>query len=191
MLVRPIALGFAASVVLAPAAHAVQQAKSRYSTIDLAKCSSEVKAGGGKAWRCPGLPGYPIYVATLDLKTFLSVGDNAAARRAATQTLGAANSIFDGRSRRSAVEWRFIIRDKRTVPYATIVRYFTQDHGQRGEVLVVTRVSDNDTCQVARIDALATPDPLVLARRIADDKARKFDCGRAPAVEGASGKSPM
>ncbi len=187
MRVRPIALALLLAVPVAPAAEAVQQAKSRYSTIEFAKC----QPAGGKAWRCPGLPGYPLYVALGKVQTYLSIGPKAERRRAARQSLSAANTLFDGRSRRSAVEWRFVIRDKKTVPYATIVRYFTQDQTARGEVVVVTRVTENESCQVARIDALANPDAMVMARTIADREARTFDCRQEPIIVGQTGKSPM
>jgi hypothetical protein len=171
---------------------AVQQAKSRYSTIELSKCSSSSKRAAGKqAWRCQGLPGYPLYVAIGQSRTSVSVGPRPEAHRAAKQSLGAANTLFDGKSPRSAIEWRFVIREKKTVPYATIVRYFTQDVRGRGEVVVVTRVADGESCQVARIDALANPEAMVIAREIADRKARTFDCRQEPAVIGATGKSPM
>lgn len=184
---RPIALALLLGLLGVSAADAVQQAKSRYSTIELAKC----RPAGAQAWRCDGLPGYPLFVGLSKVRTFLSVGPKGERRRAARQTLDAANSLFDGRSRRSAVEWRFVIRDKRTVPYATIVRYFTQAGNTRGEVVVVTRVSEEESCQVARIDALANPDAMVMARAIADRQARGFDCRQEPKVVGETGKSPM
>jgi hypothetical protein len=187
MRVRPIALALLFVLPAAPVAQAVQQAKSRYSTIEFAKC----QAAGAKAWRCPGLPGYPLYVALGKVQTFLSIGPMAERRRAARQSLASANSLFDGRSQRSAIEWRFVIRDKKTVPYATIVRYFTQDRNARGEVVVVTRITENESCQVARIDALANADAMVMARTVADRQARTFDCRQEPLIVGRTGKSPM
>ncbi|MDO9381519.1 MAG: hypothetical protein Q7T86_01520 [Hyphomicrobiaceae bacterium] len=187
MHVRPFALAIVLSLALAPGSYAVQQAKSRYSTIELSKCRS----AGTSAWQCNGLPGYPVYVATAKLHTFVSVGPAGQTRRAAKQSLRVANTLFDGRSPRTAVEWRFIIRDKKVVPYATIVRYFTQSKEARGEVVVVTRVTDAESCQVARIDALANRNAMVLAREIADRQARTFDCRQEPSIAGATGKSPM
>lgn len=186
-----LVLGAAASLAIVGSAGAVQQAKSRYSTIDLAKCRSTTGFADGKSWRCTGLPGYPVYVATHSTKTFLSAGKDAEVRRAASQTLAAQNSLFERSSQRTAVEWRFVIRNKQVVPYAMIVRYFTRDNSRRGEVLVVTRVTERDACQIARIDALATADAMVLARRIADEQARRFDCTAPPAVAGEVGRSPM
>lgn len=182
---------FALAIVLiltnAPGAQAVQQSKSRYSTIELSRCQG---AGAG-SWLCEGLPGYPLYVTTRDLRTYLSVGQQGFSHRAARQTLGVANTVFDGRSPRSAVEWRFVIRDKKIVPYATIVRYFTSGAKGRGEVVVVSRVAEGESCQVARIDALANSNAMMLARDIADRQARNFDCRAEPMIAGTSGKSPM
>ena len=61
----------------------------------------------------------------------------------------------------------------------------------RGEVIVVTKVSPAQTCQVAHIDALATPEPMVLAHKIADEAAPSFDCRREPAAAGTIGKNPL
>jgi hypothetical protein len=72
-----------------------------------------------------------------------------------------------------------------------IVRYFTKSQTKRGQVLVVTRVTDREACHVAYIDAVANANAIILARRIADEKARKFDCKSDPARVGAVGKSPM
>lgn len=162
---------------------AVQQAKSLYTTIDLSKCRVLRTPSRVAAWRCGGLLGYPVYVSIARGKTFVSVGRNAARRRAARQTLNVANSLFDGRSARTAVEWRFTIRNGQAVPYATILRYFTRTPGGRGETVVVMRIAEREACQVARIDALQVADAMVIARRVADRLARRFDC-RSPIMEG-------
>jgi hypothetical protein len=46
----------------------------------------------------------------------------------------------------------------------------------RGRVLVVTRLGPGGVCHVGYVDALANSDPNALARRIADEKAREFNC---------------
>jgi hypothetical protein len=165
--------------------------KSLYTAIDLKSCRTIESHPDGDRWRCKGLAGYPVYVAEGDLRFYLSVGPDAAKLRAATQTLAPFNTLFEGTSTRTTVEWRFVIRDGRPAPFATIVRYFTQNDTQKGEVLVVTRVTEREACHVAYVDALANPDAIVLARRIADERARTFDCKEEPAREGAVGKSPM
>ncbi len=49
--------------------------RSVYTTIDLKDCKIVRKSGPeGASWRCPGLPGYPIYVAEGDDRFFVSAG---------------------------------------------------------------------------------------------------------------------
>lgn len=172
------------------AAAAIQPVRSLYTAIDLSACPA-VSGAGGHARLCRGLPGYPIYVAEGDRGVYLSVGSDAEKRRAARQTLSSFNTLFDKAGQRPTIEWRFVVRDKRTVPYATIVRYFTQSAAGTGEVLVVMRVTDREACHVAYVDALANLDAIVLARRIADKVARSQPCPQEPTVQGARGRSPM
>jgi hypothetical protein len=58
-------------------------------------------------------------------------------------------------------------------------------------VLVVSKVSDAETCHVAYIDALANKDAIALARHVADKQSKSFDCSREPRTEGVTGRSPM
>jgi hypothetical protein len=165
--------------------------KSQYTTIDLRSCRKINTHPDGSAWRCEGLPGYPVYIAEGALRTFISVGANAEKRRAAEQTLGPSNTIFPAGSRRTTLEWRFHRKGDAAVPSAIILRYYTKSDAGRGEVIVVTKVSPAQTCQVAHIDALATPVPMVLAHKIADEAAPSFDCRREPAAAGTIGKKPL
>lgn len=165
--------------------------KSLYTTIDLKLCKRIKRHRDGSAWMCEGLAGLPVYFAEGDLRQFVSVGAEAQKRRAATQTLGAFNSIFESGSTRATVEWRFDRRGERKLPYAIIVRFHTSRDGRTGDVLVVSKVSDTDTCHVAYIDALANQNAIALARHVADKEAKTFDCRKEPATEGATGKSPM
>jgi hypothetical protein len=180
-----------AMAAAAPASGHANPLKSQYTTIDLRACARLKAHPDGSAWRCRGLPGYPVYVAEGDLRTFISVGANAEKRRAAEQTLGPFNTIFPAGSRRATLEWRFNRKGDALVPYATILRYYTKTDSRRGEILVVTKVSPAQTCQMAYIDALATPEPIVLAHRIADENARAFDCGKEPVTVGTTGKRPL
>ncbi|MFM9849454.1 MAG: hypothetical protein ACKVP3_20120 [Hyphomicrobiaceae bacterium] len=174
-----------------PATGYANPLKSQYTTIDLKACTRLKAHPDGSAWRCRGLPGYPVYVAEGDLRTFVSVGANAEKRRAASQTLGPFNTIFAPGSRRTTLEWRFNRKGDAVVPYAIILRYYTKNDTGRGEVLIVTKVSPVQTCQVAYIDALAMPEPMVLAHKIADETVRAFDCRNEPVTAGPIGKSPL
>jgi hypothetical protein len=172
-------------------AEAVQPVKSLYTALDISQCEPAPGDRSAAARLCAGLPGYPVYVAEGCQRTFLSVGQDANKRRAARQTLRAFNTLFDKRGQRSTIEWRFVVRATLPVPYATIVRYFTEGPKGAGEVLVVTRVTDREACHVAYVDALANPDAIVLAREIADTIARQEQCPVEPVVRGAAGRSPM
>lgn len=174
-----------------PAAATANPLKSHYTTIDLKTCTKLKAHADGSAWRCPGLPGYPVYVAEGDLRTFVSTGVRGEKRRAAEQTLGPFNTIFPAGTRRATLEWRFDRKGNTLAPYATILRYYTKNGTGRGEVLVVMKVSPAQTCQVAYIDALATPEPMVLAHKIADEAARSFDCRKEPITAGPKGKNPL
>ena len=190
-------LAFAAVLVgcLTPALRTIPAAanpvKSLYTTVELKTCKQVKRHRDGGAWLCEGLAGLPVYVAEGDLRQFLSVGEDAQKRRAATQTLGAFNSIFERGSDRATIEWRFNRRGERQIPYAIIVRFHTSREGRKGDVLVVSKVSPTETCHVAYIDALANQDAITLARFVADNQAKSFDCRNEPRAEGATGRSPM
>ena len=187
-----LAIGTLAAWLCAAGSAAVANVvKSLYTSVDLAECTRVAEHPDGDAWRCEGLPGYPVYVAEGDHRQFVSVGLDAEARRAAKQTPGAFNSIFSAPHSRATIEWRFVRRDGDVVPYAIIVRFHTHAGERRGDVLVVMKVSSTETCHVAMIDALANPEPLILARNIADEEARKFNCRSSPRARGATGQSPM
>src|SRR5262245_51022359 len=87
-----IALAVAAAGCFGASAWA-NPVKSLYTTIDLRNCKQVKHHRDGGAWRCDGLPGFPVYVAEGDLRQFVSVGEAPEKRRAATQTLGPFNSI--------------------------------------------------------------------------------------------------
>lgn len=189
------------AVILAPvlaishvthAGAVIERVKSIYTTVDLSACVSLTKQPeAGRAWHCGGLPGYPLYIAEKGHHWYLSAGHEPEKRRAATQTLSSANTPFKSSSMRMTVEWRFAAPGGHPAPYAMIVRYFTMASGWMGEILVVTRVTDKQSCQIARIDALAAADPIRLARHVADEQARSFDCRNEPMILGAKGQSPM
>lgn len=170
--------------------HAIRPVKSLYTALDRTKCQVQDEQTGRRLF-CRGLDGFPIVLSENAYHSYLSVGADAGLRRAARQTLFPANSVFPGNSKRSALEWRFIIRDARPVPYALIIRYFTKEAKRRGEVLVVMRVTETEACHVAHIDAVANPGAIMMARRIADREARQFDCQKDPFRFGVAGKSPM
>ena len=171
-----------AAVLVPDATHAVTRfQRSLFTIIDLKNCT-RLEAGGSL---CTGLEDFPVYLSQADGRTFMSAGHDAPKTRAATQALDLPSTPFLQGRTRATVEWRFTIKSQRPAPYAMIVRYFTREAGKRGETLVVTRIAGNETCHVAHIDALNNPDAIVTARRIADERAREFDCSRDPILNGS------
>jgi hypothetical protein len=187
---QPLSLALAALGLLVAMPATANPLKSLYTTIELEQCRQTRTEPGGGAWICAGLAGYPVFIAEGDMRTFVSVGPEPEKRRAATQTLRDFNSLFKGKRGRATLEWRIIRRDGRPVPFATIQRYFTRHDTAKSEVLVVTKVTAQEDCHVAYIDALANRDAIVLAREIADREAREFDCKREPSVRGRTGDGP-
>jgi hypothetical protein len=176
--------------------------KSRFTTVELKSCEVIKLDSEGGAWTCKGLGGYPVYIAEGDLRQFISFGANGKSRRAATQTLKSFSSVFAPGHSRATIEWRFRRADGRDVPYATIVRFYTASgstrtkgnggDGTKGEVLVVSKVTPTESCQLALIDARANPDAIILARSAADELSAGFDCkADQPRVVGVTGRSPM
>ena len=158
--------------------------KSVYSKIDIDKCSVFRKdaESGSTSWFCPAIANQAVWVAEDDLRFFVSFGRAAEVQVAASQTLPPFNRIND------TLEWRLGPDGE---AYATILRWFTEfDDGRTGQVLVVTKVSDDGTCHVAYVDALANENANELARQAADTMTPGFDCRtQSPAIIGKPGKS--
>lgn len=180
----------------APSLAGAHPQRSLYTSFALSQCTAVVPTAtlAGKlagAWKCDGLPGWPLFISVREERTYFSAGPGVEPRRAAAQSLASVNSPVDPRSGRITVEWRFVERFGVTKPYAMIVRYFTRSERGRGEVLVVSRVDERQSCHVAYVDALANSDAMVLARGAADKVARSFDCTGEPRSIGRASKSPM
>ena len=89
------------------------------------------------------------------------------------------------------IEWRL---DDEGVPRATILRYRLQnlnpetyepDKAHEGQVLVISRVGqpgDMTGCVTAYVDALENKDANELARKLADEQAPDFPCGKKKPV---------
>lgn len=158
---------------LAGPGHAAGLVNSSYTDLDLDQCTVITSDDFGSTWACPGLKGIPVMVGEGDLRFFVSYGLTSTTEKAAEQTLPPFNHLG------AKIEWRVSNDEGRWLPFATILRYFTtKPDGSEGEgqVLVVTKVAPGATCHVAYIDALANPDANALAQKVADEKARDFDC---------------
>ncbi len=145
---------------------------SVYTSLELDKCqlAKRFAEGGGSQWTCDGFAGLPVNVAEGDLRFFVSFGPRADTQRAARQTLSPFNTIH------TTMEWRIEERDGHRRPFATILRYFWDMDGRKGQTLVVSRLGANNACHIAHIRADGNPDANAVARLIADKRADKFDC---------------
>jgi hypothetical protein len=191
-LVRSLAAAAMLTVAAPVLARAQDATRSVYTTIDLKTCRVLKKSSPeGASWRCPGLPGYPIYLAEGDDRFFISAGLEPEKRRAAKQTLKPFNTIFSSGTARATVEWRIPRTSRKAQPYASIVRYYTSSETSKGQVLVVSKITPAETCHAAYIDADTNTDAIERARLAADTTARTFNCTAAPSIEGAPGKSPL
>jgi hypothetical protein len=159
-----------------------EEIKSVYTTFDADKCKHErgTEAEDYGSWECSGYGGFPILLAAGDQRMYVSFGKvDAEDNFALAQTFPAFNDVYKG-----TVEWRIV--DGR--PFATILRWNVmtakdnmKDKGPitpSGSVLVVTRLSPGGTCQIGYVDAHANPDANELARKLADEHAREFRCGK-------------
>jgi hypothetical protein len=186
-----VALTCAVSVLISTSASSVDLHQSRLTTIELASCNRVANDADGVAWTCPGLPGYPVYFVQGRQHQMMSFGPEPEKRQSARQTLRADNSIFDGK-RRPTIEWRIErTSDNALVPFATIVRYYTSRGSAKGEVLVITKIAAEQSCQVALVDVRANSHPMALARMWANAHAGRMECPDKPLVLGRHGESPM
>jgi hypothetical protein len=167
-----------------------QTVVSVYTPLDLKKCrhtaGKDVEDYG--TWSCAGYGGIAVYVAAGDQRSYVSYGPNAAKQSAAKQTLAS----FNGEGK--TIEWRGERgADGNLKPYATIMRWSTTVSGDadepvKGQVLVVTRLGPGGVCHVGYVDARVNPAANTLAQKIADENARKFQCGAdKPIVLGNKG----
>ena len=178
-----LSLFLTGAVLAAPVG--VFAAESSYTDFNTRKCrhipGKEAEDYG--EWHCKGLPGIPVYMSAGDQRIYVSYGQNAKNEPAASQTLAS----FNGEG--SRIEWRL----ERGKPFATIMRWstaVTNEKGDpvRGSVLVVTRLGAGGVCHVGYVDGGANKNANEFARKIADERARNFVCGKdKPIVLGEQG----
>ena len=164
------------------------QSKSVYTDLNLDRCPviDQAEEGDGEwvVMRCAGVNGMPVFVAEADLRFSLGYGANGRQQQSASQFLGPFNTIG------KKLEWRL----KNGRVSATILRYFTEtgSEGAKGQILVVTKVSWQQSCHAAYVDALANKGANVLAQYAADYIAPYFKCGQDDPIHlGKRGVSPF
>jgi hypothetical protein len=132
-------------------------------------------------WACPGYKGIPVMVRRAQLRSTLSFGLAATTEKAASQLLPLNFSPSD------IIEWRLSNKAGSWKPFATIVHYTREGTGDEkaGDVLVVTRIEEGATCQIAYVDTKANPNASTLAEQAADAHGFDFDCkANKPATVG-------
>jgi hypothetical protein len=145
---------------------------SAYSVVDLDRCRliDAVEEGESAHWRCAGHGGVALHVLAGDGRIDVDAGaDN-----------GDFESLTPFNSPPERVEWR--TRGGR--PFAIIYRLLLATEEERGRtVLGVESISQAGRrgCLVAWIDG-STAEANAVARRIADERALRFRCGRDEAA---------
>jgi hypothetical protein len=171
-------------------AASAQSIESAYTKFDSKKCKhtegTEPEDYGD--WLCPGYGNIPVRLAAGDQRMYVTFGKvkkNDDENLAGSQTFPAFNDVYEG-----TVEWRLErLPNGKLRPFATILRWNIIAAGDQpakgktgimpsGRVLVVTRLGPGGVCHVGYVDARANPDANDLARKLADEHARKFKCGK-------------
>jgi hypothetical protein len=164
---------------LAPAAHA-EEIVSVYTDIDVQKnCTTfDINVEGGEFanFACNGYGGHPVLIYSADLRESLYYGFPRTDEHV-WESFSAFNSTGP------KIEWRVSKDGDRTIPFATIHRWFVsdpEDAEKTTEVLVVAKVGlvkERDGCAVGLVLASGNPQANDTARKIADEQARDFACG--------------
>lgn len=177
----------AVSLILTACSTAPARAQeSVYTDLDLDTCvsinsSSEEEPGGFASLRCKGYQGAPVYFKEFDLRQSVYYGP---VSKKIIDEAGETFSAFNHVGKK--IEWRL---DADGRPAATILRWFIEntnpdtgavDKALNGQVLVISKVASEDDpmgCVAGYVDALANPEPNLLARKVADEIAPGFACG--------------
>ena len=195
---RPIFTLLVLALASAPAA--AETIESQYTSFDTKTCRHQKgrAAEDGGSWLCPGYRQLGVRLAAGDQRMYVSYGNASKDDPARAQTFPGHNSVYQG-----TVEWRLEKQaDGKLYPFATILRWNIVTDADReratgpiapsGRVLVVTRLGPGGVCHVGYVDAKANPDANALARRIADEHARAFKCGKDKRIVlGKSGEVSM
>ena len=188
---RAATIGFQVAAIcvalLAGAPASAQEIVSAYTKFD-AKTNCKHTPGRDVedygSWRCPGYGNLIVSLSAGDQRMQVSFGTSmkkAASEVAAGETFPGFNSVYEG-----TIEWRIEKRpDGKMIPFATILRWNTRtdadserdDGKSNGRTLVVTRLNPGGVCHVGYVEARA-PGANEAARKIADEKARSFKCGK-------------
>ena len=137
---------------------------------------------------CSGYRGYPVLVAYDDARKSLFYGFPSSDMTTVWESFIGFNSAGP------KVEWRVETKGDNVVPFAVIHRRSISnpdDETKPTEVLVVAKVAQPEThegCAVGLVLATGNPAANDEARKLADEKARSFACGKDKRV--VIGKAP-
>lgn len=166
------AAGFATILALQHSAAASADVVSVYSDVARRKCASSGKATGEDdpvTYRCRLIDGLTLKTTYLGAAVRISIlraGKDVGLR------LGASYDIGD------RLEWRGARVEGGFIPAAAILRLIARTGPDSfASVLVVLRVDGDKICPAAWLDAVATANANVAARRVADGMASTFHCG--------------
>ncbi|PCJ71731.1 MAG: hypothetical protein COA62_03935 [Rhodobiaceae bacterium] len=163
---------------------------SRYSDLDFAVCEivEEDSEFGFVQMKCPGAHGYDVYATEADLRIYLSFKPEDFVSVDPTTTDEGGTEEVDGIGQTlppfntlgPKLEWR-AANIVGAEPFATIVRYHYQTMDEagasgEGQLLVVSRFREGESCHVAYIDALANSNANQMARDLADTFANSGTC---------------
>jgi hypothetical protein len=173
---------------------AAQSVSSHYTSTAAKDCRQVGKPSeldGSTTRVCPGKAGLVVLIAEDDLREVVSVGRN---RKGAAEEPAAKRWFGPFNSSETTVEWRAA----GAKPFAIIQRWHIADGADPDKqgrpntkaMLVVTRLPPGPVCHVAYVDAVANPNANELARKVADDLARNFQCGKDEVkIMGTSGRA--
>ncbi|MBZ9870671.1 hypothetical protein LB542_07345 [Mesorhizobium sp. BR1-1-9] len=165
------------------AAHA-GEISSAYTDLDWKNdCVTYAQAGEGDGdWAdlaCSGYRGYPVLIAYDDARESLFYGFPPG---------GDMTSVWESfsgfNSSGARIEWRIETDGDKAVPFAVIHRRSIsnpEDEKKPTDVLLVSKVAQidaRDGCTVALVLATGNPAANDQARKLADEKARSFACGK-------------
>jgi hypothetical protein len=159
------------------------QISSAYTDLDWKKdCVTYAAAQDGEGdWAdlaCTGYRGYPVLIAYDDARESLFYGFPAVDMTAVWESFSAFNTST------ARIEWRIETEGDVAVPFAAIHRrsVSSADNPDKStEVLLVSKVAqpaEQEGCAVGLVLATGNPQANDQARRIADETARDFKCGR-------------
>lgn len=168
---RALLLAIWLCATLAPSGALAARFDSAYTDLDFDQCTIVHADDFSVVRACPGFKGIPVMVVEDDARFFVSFGLDSTHETAAKQTFSSFNTLG------KTMEWRLTNASGRWKPFATILRWSTDEgEGGKGEFLVVTKVEPDHTCQIARIDAKKADNANELARQVADEEGLDFDC---------------